>query len=59
MELMTKLREKEQTIERLERDRRWFCDREAEEKAEKEKERAFFEEDKVCVFLIQVLSNNA
>lgn len=49
MELETKLREKDTYIERLERDRRWFSDREAEEKEEKEKERAEHEESKVRI----------
>jgi mitotic spindle assembly checkpoint protein MAD1 len=49
MELETKLREKEHTIERLERDRRWFADREKEEKEEKERERTEHEEEKVCL----------
>lgn len=47
MELETKLREKDLHIERLERDRRWFADREKEEREEKEKERAEHDEDKV------------
>ncbi|KAH6894819.1 hypothetical protein BKA70DRAFT_1407381 [Coprinopsis sp. MPI-PUGE-AT-0042] len=38
-ELETKLREKELLIERLERDRRYFADREREEREEKEQER--------------------
>jgi len=49
MELESKLREKEMYIERLERDRRWLSDREAEEKAEKEKERLEREQEKVCL----------
>jgi mitotic spindle assembly checkpoint protein MAD1 len=40
-----KLREKELLVERLERDRRWFADREKEEREEKERE----EHDKVKV----------
>ncbi|KAF9466670.1 spindle assembly checkpoint component Mad1 [Collybia nuda] len=46
MELETKLREKEIMVERLERDRRWFSDREKEEREEKEKERTQREEEK-------------
>ncbi|KAJ3497243.1 hypothetical protein NLJ89_g10374 [Agrocybe chaxingu] len=46
MELETKLREKELLVERLERDRRWFADREKEEREEKERERAAHEEEK-------------
>ncbi|TFK35138.1 spindle assembly checkpoint component Mad1 [Crucibulum laeve] len=46
MELETKLREKDLLIERLERDRRWFADREKQEREEKEKERAEHDEEK-------------
>jgi len=46
-ELETKLREKELQIERLERDRRYFADREQEEREEKERERATYDEAKV------------
>ncbi|PBK75897.1 hypothetical protein ARMSODRAFT_985641 [Armillaria solidipes] len=45
-ELETKLRERDLTVERLERDRRWFSDRETEEREEKERERAEREEEK-------------
>ncbi|KAF8970914.1 spindle assembly checkpoint component Mad1 [Flammula alnicola] len=48
LELETKLREKELLVERLERDRRWFADREKEEREEKESERAAHEEAKVA-----------
>lgn len=48
LELETKLREKDLLIERLERDRRWFADREKEEKDEKELERLEHEDEKVC-----------
>ncbi|KAJ6610457.1 spindle assembly checkpoint component Mad1 [Mycena sp. CBHHK59/15] len=44
MELETKLREKDIMVEKLERDRRWFSDREQEEREEKERERAEHEE---------------
>ncbi|KAJ7621523.1 MAD-domain-containing protein [Mycena polygramma] len=44
MELETKLREKDLLIEKLERDRRWFSDREQEEREEKDQERAEYEE---------------
>ncbi|KAJ7859581.1 MAD-domain-containing protein [Mycena leptocephala] len=44
MELETKLREKDMLIEKLERDRRWFSDREQEEREEKERERTEHEE---------------
>jgi len=47
LELETKLREKELLVERLERDRRWFADREKEEREEKERERLAHEEEKV------------
>jgi mitotic spindle assembly checkpoint protein MAD1 len=47
LELETKLREKELLVERLERDRRWFADREKEEREEKEREREVHEEEKV------------
>ncbi|EAU81598.1 hypothetical protein CC1G_02614 [Coprinopsis cinerea okayama7 len=43
-ELEAKLREKELLIERLERDRRWFADREKEEREEKEREREAHDE---------------
>ena len=49
MELETKLREKELLVERLERDRRWFADREKEEREEKEREREAHEDEKVCI----------
>ncbi|KAJ2918857.1 hypothetical protein MD484_g1475, partial [Candolleomyces efflorescens] len=45
-ELETKLRERELQIERLERDRRYFADREKEEREEKERERLAFEQVK-------------
>lgn len=48
IDLQTKLREKEVYVERLERDRRWFADREAEDKAERENERIQYEEGQVC-----------
>ncbi|KAK7042320.1 spindle assembly checkpoint component Mad1 [Favolaschia claudopus] len=47
MELETKLREKEMMIEKLERDRRFFSDREQEEREEKERERTEHEEQTV------------
>jgi mitotic spindle assembly checkpoint protein MAD1 len=47
MELETKLREKDILVERLERDRRWFADREKEEREEKDRERGQHEEEKV------------
>ncbi|KAG7451411.1 uncharacterized protein BT62DRAFT_422091 [Guyanagaster necrorhizus] len=46
MELETKLRERDLTVERLERDRRWFSDRETEEREEKERERTEREDEK-------------
>ena len=46
LELETKLREKELLVERLERDRRWFADREKEEREEKERERDAHEDEK-------------
>lgn len=53
MELQTKLREKELLVERLERDRRYFSDREAEEKEEKERDRKSWEEERAsCYFLV-------
>ncbi|KAK0480129.1 spindle assembly checkpoint component Mad1 [Armillaria novae-zelandiae] len=45
-ELETKLRERDLTVERLERDRRWFSDRETEEREEKERGREEREEEK-------------
>ncbi|KAH6894839.1 hypothetical protein BKA70DRAFT_1199767 [Coprinopsis sp. MPI-PUGE-AT-0042] len=45
-ELETKLREKELLIERLERDRRYFADREKEEREEKEREREAYDQAK-------------
>lgn len=58
IELETKLREKDLLVERLERDRRWFADREKEEREEKERERATYDEDKVCFFQIAYLKPN-
>ncbi|KAF9562386.1 hypothetical protein CPC08DRAFT_749502 [Agrocybe pediades] len=46
LELETKLREKELLVERLERDRRYFADREKEEREEKEREREGYEQAK-------------
>ncbi|GLB43068.1 putative mitotic checkpoint protein [Lyophyllum shimeji] len=46
IELETKLRERDSTIERLERDRRWLADREKAEREEKERERAECENEK-------------
>jgi mitotic spindle assembly checkpoint protein MAD1 len=47
MELETKLRDRDLQVERLERDRRWFSDRQNEEREEKERERAEHDEEKV------------
>ncbi|KAF8059841.1 MAD-domain-containing protein [Lyophyllum atratum] len=47
VELEGKLRERDLTIERLERDRRWLVDREETERAEKERERAEREAEKI------------
>lgn len=59
MELETKLREKELLVERLERDRRWFADREKEEREEKDREREIHEGEKVfstyCTTCISIL----
>ena len=52
MELETRVREKDLAIERLERDRRWFAEREKEEREEKERDRADHEEEKVHVNLL-------
>jgi mitotic spindle assembly checkpoint protein MAD1 len=49
MELETKLREKDMLIEKLERDRRWFSDREQEEREEKEREWTEHEEQTVGI----------
>ncbi|KAI0052786.1 MAD-domain-containing protein [Auriscalpium vulgare] len=46
MELESKLREKDITIERLEGDRRWLAEREKEEREEKEREQTEREEEK-------------
>lgn len=46
-ELESKLREKDIQIDRLESDRRWLAEREAEEREEKERERREREEEKV------------
>ena len=51
LELETKLREKELLVERLERDRRWFADREKEEREEKDREREAHEDEKVTPHL--------
>jgi mitotic spindle assembly checkpoint protein MAD1 len=58
MELETKLRERDLQVEILERDRRWFADREKEEREEKERERADHEEEKVGVLTLKDLRNN-
>lgn len=58
MELETKLRERDLQVERLERDRRWFADREQEERQEKERERAEHEEEKVRIVTLIKLHNN-
>ncbi len=50
VELETKLREKDIAIAALERDRRWLSEREAEERAEKEKEQLEREEEKVIFY---------
>jgi mitotic spindle assembly checkpoint protein MAD1 len=50
-QLETKLREKDMLIEKLERDRRFFSDREQEEREEKERERAEYEEQTVNIGL--------
>ena len=49
IEIETKLRDKDITIERLENDRRYFADRENEERQEKERERREHDDEKVCV----------
>ena len=59
MELETKLRERDLQVERLERDRRWFSDRENEEREEKERERADHEEEKVCTLALIQLHNQS
>jgi septal ring factor EnvC (AmiA/AmiB activator) len=46
-ELEAKLREKDIVIERLERDRRWFAEREEKEREEKLQEQSEREEEKV------------
>ncbi|KIY68425.1 MAD-domain-containing protein [Cylindrobasidium torrendii FP15055 ss-10] len=46
LELETKLREKETTVDQLERDRRWLADRETEEREEKELQHAEHEREK-------------
>lgn len=56
LELETKLREKELLVERLEKDRRWFSDREKEEREEKERERELHDEAKVGGTILQSLS---
>jgi len=59
LELETKLREKELLVERLERDRRWFADREKEEREEKEREREVHEEEKVrCLTVLYTLNDS-
>lgn len=49
LELETKLREKELIVEQLEGDRRWLTQREKEEREEKERECAEYQEEKVSV----------
>ncbi len=58
LELETKLREKELLVERLEKDRRWFSDREKEEREEKEHERELHDEAKVGGTILQPLSTD-
>jgi mitotic spindle assembly checkpoint protein MAD1 len=58
LELETKLRERDLQVERLERDRRWFADREKEEREEKERERTDHEEEKVAILTLIKLHNN-
>ena len=58
MELETKLREKESLVERLERDRRWFADREKDEREEKEMERADHDEAKVGGLSVTICLNS-
>jgi hypothetical protein len=50
LELETKLREKDISIERLEKDRRWLAEREEKEREEKLQEQSEREEEKVCHF---------
>lgn len=47
MQLETRLRERDTTIERLEADRRWLAEREQEEREEKERLSKEREEEKV------------
>jgi len=51
MELESKLRDRDVTIEQLESDRRWLAEREKDEREEKEQERAEREEEKVFALL--------
>lgn len=48
IDIESKLREKDIVIERLETDRRYFADRENEERQERERESRTHQEDKVC-----------
>ena len=50
MELESKLRESEVLVERLQRDRRLFADRETAEREEKERIQAEMDESKVFIF---------
>ena len=47
MQLETRLRERDTTIERLDADRRWLAEREQEERVEKERVSKEREEEKV------------
>ena len=59
LELETKLREKELLVERLERDRRWFANREKEEREEKDREREAHEDEKVIVTHLTLYSTSS
>lgn len=45
-------------VDRLEKDRRWFSDREKEEREEKERERELHDEAKVCGTIVVALSTD-
>jgi len=54
IQLETRLREREATIERFDADRRWLAEREQEEREEKERVSKEREEEKVCGSTITV-----
>jgi mitotic spindle assembly checkpoint protein MAD1 len=59
VQLETRLRERDATIERLEADRRWLAEREQEEREEKERISKEREDEKVGSNVMRFMGNNA